>query len=118
MGSTYTDHLPFYRQAQIQKRQGRTSTAGHLPTRLLVRPGTYVRCISDARTKLVADETTAPVLEPGRGETKKQTLPRAMRHALLHHTTGHDLTRNHDTPSKREDARRRAVQCGGSGDPS
>lgn len=56
------------------------STAGHLPTGSVVPPSIFVPCISDARTKLVADETKVPVLEPGRGETKTQTLPRAIRY--------------------------------------
>jgi transposase len=74
--SKYADHLPLYRQAQIFARQGVTldrstladwvgRAAWHLRPvheRLL----THVR----ASTKIFADETTAPVLDPGRGRTK------------------------------------------------
>jgi transposase len=71
--SKYADHLPLYRQAQIYARQGigldRSTLAdwvGHaawhlhpLQERLLLR--------LKERPRLFADETTAPVLDPGRG---------------------------------------------------
>jgi transposase len=74
--SKYADHLPLYRQAQIYARQGinldRSTLAdwvGHaawhlrpLHDRLLAR--------LKQRPRLFADETTAPVLDPGRGRTK------------------------------------------------
>src|SRR6202158_6081877 len=74
--SKYADHLPLYRQAQIYARQGigldRSTLAdwvGHaawhlhpLQERLLLRLRELPR--------LFADETTAPVLDPGRGRTK------------------------------------------------
>ena len=78
--SKYADHLPLYRQAQIYARQGvdldRSTLAdwvGHaawhlrpLQERLLVR--------LKQRPRLFADETTAPVLDPGRGCTKTGQL--------------------------------------------
>jgi transposase len=60
----YADHLPLYRQAQIYAdRVGRA--AWHL------RP-VHERLLETlkASPKLFADETTAPVLDPGRGKTK------------------------------------------------
>ena len=76
----YADHLPLYRQAQIYGRQGvqldRSTLAdwvgraawllGPVHTRLLER--------LKASQKLFADETTAPVLDPGRGRTKTGQL--------------------------------------------
>ena len=79
--SKYADHLPLYRQAQIYARQGgidldRSTLAdwvGHaawhlrpLHERLLV--------TLRQRTRLFADETTVPVLDPGRGRTKTGQL--------------------------------------------
>src|SRR3979409_2738520 len=78
--SKYADHLPLYRQAQIYARQGieldRATLAdwvGHaawhlrpLHDRLLVK--------LRQRPKLFADETTVPVLDPGRGRTKTGQL--------------------------------------------
>jgi transposase len=79
--SKYADHLPLYRQAQIYARQGgidldRSTLAdwvGHaawhlrpLHERLLVKLKQMPR--------LFADETTVPVLDPGRGRTKTGQL--------------------------------------------
>jgi transposase len=78
--SKYADHLPLYRQAQIYARQqivlDRSTLAdwvGHaawhlhpLHERLLTRLKELPR--------LFADETTAPVLDPGRGRTKTGQL--------------------------------------------
>jgi len=78
--SKYADHLPLYRQARIYARQGidldRSTLAdwvGHaawhlrpLHERLLVK--------LRQRSKLFADETTVPVLDPGRGRTKTGQL--------------------------------------------
>jgi transposase len=78
--SKYADHLPLYRQAQIYARQGieldRSTLAdwvGHaawhlrpLHERLLIK--------LKQRPTLFADETTAPVLDPGRGRTKTGQL--------------------------------------------
>src|SRR5271169_702529 len=74
--SKYADHLPLYRQAQIYARQGvildRSTLAdwvGHAAW--LLRP-VHERLLMKLKTstKLFADETTAPVLDPGRGRTK------------------------------------------------
>lgn len=78
--SKYADHLPLYRQAQIVARQGidldRSTLAdwvGHAAW--LLRP-VYERLFLKLKTsgKLFADETTAPVLDPGRGRTKTGQL--------------------------------------------
>ena len=78
--SKYADHLPLYRQAQIYARQGidldRSTLAdwvGHAAWHL--RP-VHERLLEHIRasTKLFADETTAPVLDPGRGRTKTGQL--------------------------------------------
>jgi transposase len=74
--SKYADHLPLYRQAQIYERQGL-----HLDRSTLAdwvgRAAFHLRPIRErilahlrSSTKLFADETTAPVLDPGRGRTK------------------------------------------------
>ncbi len=74
--SKYADHLPLYRQSQILNRSGldlhRSTLAGwvgkasfHL-TPIVDRLAEHLK----ASTKLFMDETTAPVLDPGRGKTK------------------------------------------------
>src|SRR6201991_758383 len=78
--SKYADHLPLYRQAQIYARQGITldrSTladwVGHAAFHL--RPlHERLLTVLRARSKLFADETTVPVLDPGRGRTKTGQL--------------------------------------------
>jgi transposase len=72
----YADHLPLYRQAQIYARQGITldrSTLADWVGRAawLLRP-VHEQLLATLKTstKLFADETTAPVLDPGRGRTK------------------------------------------------
>ena len=75
--SRYADHLPLYRQAQILARQGigigREILAGWTGTAALeIAP--VVRRMHEillASPRLFADETTMPVLDPGRGQTKK-----------------------------------------------
>ncbi len=74
--SKYADHLPLYRQAQIYARQGvnldRSTLADWVgKAAFLLRP-VHERLFErlKASTKLFADETTAPVLDPGRGRTK------------------------------------------------
>src|SRR4030081_2593702 len=71
--SKYADHLPLYRQAQIYAQQGVDLYIGRLgrPGRLPAAAGARAPA-DDAKTsaKLFADETTAPVLDPGRGRTK------------------------------------------------
>ena len=78
--SKYADHLPLYRQAQIYARQGITldrSTLADWVGRAawLLRP-LHERQLERLKTsgKLFADETTAPVLDPGRGRTKTGQL--------------------------------------------
>ncbi len=76
----YADHLPLYRQAQIYARQGI-----HLDRSTLAdwvgRAAWYLRPLRDhvlehlrRSERLFADETTAPVLDPGRGRTKTGQL--------------------------------------------
>jgi transposase len=76
----YADHLPLYRQAQIYARQGI-----HLDRSTLAdwvgRAAWWLTPLRDhlldqlkRSTKLFADETTAPVLDPGRGRTKTGQL--------------------------------------------
>jgi transposase len=72
----YADHLPLYRQAQIFARQGVALDRSTLAD-WVGRAAFLLRPVRDrlleqlkASTKLFADETTAPVLDPGRGTTK------------------------------------------------
>ena len=78
--SKYADHLPLYRQAQIYARQGvaldRSTLADWVGrAAFLLRP-VHTRLLETLKTsgKLFADETTAPVLDPGRGRTKTGQL--------------------------------------------
>ena len=78
--SKYADHLPLYRQAQIYARQGidldRSTLADWVGrAAFLLRP-VHERLLDKlkASPKLFADETTAPVLDPGRGRTKTGQL--------------------------------------------
>ena len=78
--SKYADHLPLYRQAQIYARQGvklDRSTLADWTGRAawMLRP-LHDRLLErlKASEKLFADETTAPVLDPGRGRTKTGQL--------------------------------------------
>lgn len=76
----YLDHLPLYRQAEIYARQGidldRSTLAdwvggiARLLTPLAELIGRYVV----AATKVHADDTPVPVLDPGRGKTKTGRL--------------------------------------------
>jgi transposase len=78
--SKYADHLPLYRQAQIYTRQGidldRSTLAdwvGHAAWHLRpLHERLLMRLKSSGR--LFADETTVPVLDPGRGRTKTGQL--------------------------------------------
>src|SRR5205085_11262530 len=72
----YADHLPLYRQAQIYARQGLTLDRSTLAD-WVGRAAFHLRPVHErllnklkASPKLFADETTAPVLDPGRGRTK------------------------------------------------
>jgi transposase len=74
--SKYADHLPLYRQSQMLARSGDTIDRGTLADWVGV-AGFHLRSVVDrlaehlkASTKLFMDETTAPVLDPGRGRTK------------------------------------------------
>jgi len=73
----YADHLPLYRQAQGLARQGieigREVLAGWLGAAAFeVRPVVArLREILLGSVRLFADETSMPVLDPGRGKTKK-----------------------------------------------
>jgi transposase len=78
--SKYADHLPLYRQAQIYARQGvnldRSTLADWVGRAAwLLRP-VHERLLLKLKgsTRLFADETTAPVLDPGRGRTKTGQL--------------------------------------------
>ena len=78
--SKYADHLPLYRQAQIYARQGITLDRSTLAdwvgrAAFLLRP-VHERLLARLKgsAKLFADETTAPVLDPGRGKTKTGQL--------------------------------------------
>jgi transposase len=76
----YADHTPLYRQAQIYARQGidlDRSTLADWSGRAAwwLRP-LHAKLLDELRSspKLFADETTAPVLDPGRGRTKTGQL--------------------------------------------
>jgi len=72
----YADHLPLYRQAQIYARQGvhlDRSTLSDWVGRAawwLTPLRDHLLAMLKRSPKLFADETTAPVLDPGRGRTK------------------------------------------------
>jgi transposase len=72
----YADHLPLYRQAQAYARRGVVldrSTLAHWTGSAaeLLKP-VHTRLLEQLKAsgKLFADETRAPVLDPGRGRTK------------------------------------------------
>lgn len=76
----YADHCPLYRQAQIQARQGVAldrSTLAHWVGRAawMLKP-VQARLLEllKGSARLFADETRAPVLDPGRGRTKTGQL--------------------------------------------
>jgi transposase len=78
--SKYADHLPLYRQAQIYARQGINLDRSTLAD-WVGRAAWHLRPVHErllmklkGSTKLFADETTAPVLDPGRGRTKTGQL--------------------------------------------
>jgi len=76
----YADHLPLYRQAQIYERQGirldRSTLADWVGRAAFHLRPIRERILGHLRSsaKLFADETTAPVLDPGRGRTKTGQL--------------------------------------------
>lgn len=74
--SKYADHLPLYRQAQIYSRQGvdldRSTLAFWVGKAAYELRPVYDCLLENLKqsSKLFMDETTAPVLDPGRGKTK------------------------------------------------
>ena len=74
--SKYADHLPLYRQSQILARSGieiHPSTLADWVGVAAFHLGPVVDRLAEhlkTSTKLFMDETTAPVLDPGRGRTK------------------------------------------------
>ena len=78
--SKYADHLPLYGQAQIYARQGVELDRSTLAD-WTGRAAWWLRPLRDhlldtlkRSGKLFADETVAPVLDPGRGRTKRGQL--------------------------------------------
>ena len=78
--SKYADHLPLYRQAQIYARQGVTLDRSTLAD-WVGRAAWWLTPLRDhllanlrRSPRLFADETTAPVLDLGRGRTKTGQL--------------------------------------------
>jgi transposase len=78
--SKFCDSLPLYRQAQMFKRQGISLDRSTLST-WVGRTCWWLTPLYDlmlstvlASTKVFADETTLPVLDPGRGKTKTGRL--------------------------------------------
>ena len=83
--SKFADHLPLYRQAQIMARQGVPIDRATLSD-WTGRAAFHLRPVVDrmarhvkAGPRLFMDETTAPVLDPGRGRTKTGYLWAMMR---------------------------------------
>lgn len=78
--SKYLDHLPLYRQSVIYARQGveleRSTLAGWIGSisELLAPLASAVGRHVVAATKVHADDTPVPVLDPGRGKTKTGRL--------------------------------------------
>lgn len=74
--SKYADHCPLYRQSQILARSGialdRSTLAGWVGTAAFHLAPVVDRLAEHLKrsSKLFMDETTAPVLDPGRGKTK------------------------------------------------
>jgi transposase len=72
----FGDHLPLYRQSQIMGRQGieidRSTLASWVGVAAAELKPIYLQIRQNllSSAKLYADETTAPVLDPGRGRTK------------------------------------------------
>ncbi|MBS86354.1 MAG: IS66 family transposase [Sphingobium sp.] len=78
--SKYADHLPLYRQAQIYARQGialdRSTLADWVGRAAWWLTPLREHLLANLKRspRLFADETTAPVLDPGRGRTKTGQL--------------------------------------------
>lgn len=83
--SKYADHLPMYRQAQIMARQGvpvDRATLSDWAGRAAFHLAPVVDRMAEQLKRgprLYMDETTAPVLDPGRGRTKTGYLWAMMR---------------------------------------
>jgi len=73
----YADHLPLYRQAQIMARQGVTLDRSTLSFWMGYAAAELAPVVARLRqmmltsTRVFADETVVPVLDPGRGRTKQ-----------------------------------------------
>jgi transposase len=106
----YADHLLLYRQAQIYERQGvrldRSTLADWVERAAFHLRPVHERILAHLRssTKLFADETTAPVLDPGRGRTKTGQLCAYARDDR----PWADRTRRRSPMSMRPTARRRS----------
>ena len=78
--SKHADHLPLYRQSQILARQGvrieRSTLAQWVGAAAAELQPLHDRLLAHLRAspKLFCDETRCPVLDPGRGKTKKGFL--------------------------------------------
>jgi transposase len=78
--SKYCDHVPLYRQSQIFARQGvtlnRSTLANWVGGAAWWLEALHARLAEQvfASTKLFADDTTVPVLDPGRGRTRTGRL--------------------------------------------
>jgi transposase len=74
----YADHTPLYRQAQIYARQDitldRSTLTDWVGRAAFALQPVHARLLKNLKqpTKLFADENAAPVLDPGRGRTKKR----------------------------------------------
>ena len=106
--SKYADHLPLYRQAQIYERQGirldRSTLADWVGRAAFHLRPVHERILAHLKssTKLFADETTAPVLDPGRGRTKTGQL------CAGRSPPGAEKTRRRSPMSMRPTAQRRS----------
>jgi transposase len=73
----YADHLPLYRQAQIMARQGVSLERSTLSFWMGYAAAEVAPVVARLRetmltsTRIFADETVVPVLDPGRGRTKQ-----------------------------------------------
>ena len=73
----YADHLPLYRQAQVMERQGVILDRATLSFWMGYAAAEVAPVVARLRemmlasTRIFADETVVPVLDPGRGRTKQ-----------------------------------------------
>ena len=99
--SKYSDHLPLYRQAQILKRSGidlHRSVLADWVGKASAHLAPLVDLLAadlKTSTKLFMDETTAPVLDPGRGKTKTGYLGRRaeLRYPVIRPVLGRGIGR-------------------------